>query len=127
MIFAREISAPLTSLVKKLDEATDKNSKAKMGSFVVFLGDEGDLEKQVKSLADKESIKKTILSTMSTQSGPEKYKVAKDASITVVLYNKRKVEANYAFEKGKMSDKDVEQIVGDLSKILPKDKKDKDK
>jgi hypothetical protein len=120
MIFAREISAPLTSLVKKIDAATSENSKAKMGSFVVFLGDEDALKKQVKELGDKESIKNCVLSTMSTPSGPEKYQVAKDAAVTVVLYNKRKVEANYTFEAGKLSDKDVEKILGDLSKILPK-------
>jgi hypothetical protein len=120
MIFAREISAPLTSLVKKIDAATTENSKAKMGSFVVFLGDEDELKKQVKELGDQESIKNCVLATMSTPAGPPKYQVAKDAAITVVLYNKRKVEANYVFEKGKLSDKDIEKIVGDLSKILPK-------
>jgi len=39
MIFAREVSDSLTSLVKKLDEATAKNSKSRMGSFVIFLSD----------------------------------------------------------------------------------------
>ena len=120
MIFAREISAPLTSLVKKIDAATAENSKAKMGSFVVFLGDEDELKKQVKELGDKESVKKCILATMSTPAGPPKYKVAKDAAITVVFYNKRKVEANYTFEKGKLTDSDVDKIVADLTKILPK-------
>ena len=42
MIFAREVSKPLASLVKKIDAATVDNSKAKMGSFVVFLGDEDE-------------------------------------------------------------------------------------
>lgn len=116
MIFAREVSGPLTSLVKKIDEATGKNSSAKMGSFIVFL--EGD-EKKMKELAEKEGIKNTVVSVMDTPSGPPKYNVAKEADVTVVLYNKRKVEANYAFEKGKLTDKDVEKIVGELSKILP--------
>jgi hypothetical protein len=120
MIFAREISAPLTSLVKKIDAATAENNKAKMGSFVVFLGDEDELKTKVKELGDKESVKNCILSTMSTPAGPEKYQVAKDAAVTVVLYNKRKVEANFTFEKGKLTDADVDKIVGELTKILPK-------
>ncbi len=122
MIFAREVSGPLTSLVKKIDEATAKNSKAKMGSFIVFLSDEEKFDTKLKELADKEGLKNIIVTVMSTASGPPDYSVSKDASVTVVLYNKRKVEANYAFEKGKLTDKDVEKIVGDLSKILPKDK-----
>src|SRR5262245_18275098 len=107
MIFAREGSGPLTSLVKKIDEATGKNSAAKMGSFIVIL--EGD-DKQAKGLAEKEGINNTVVTVMDTPSGPPKYKAAKEADVTVVLYNNRKVEANYAFEKGKLTDKDVDKI-----------------
>src|SRR5437588_1198653 len=39
MIFAREASEPLTTLIKKIDAATAKNSGCSMGSFVVFLSD----------------------------------------------------------------------------------------
>jgi hypothetical protein len=56
MIFAREVSAPLTSLVKQIDDATAKNKKARMGSFVVFLGDDEDLNKKVKDLSEKERV-----------------------------------------------------------------------
>jgi len=38
----------------------------------------------------------------------------------VVLYVDRTVKANYAFEKGKMTDKDIDAIVADVSKIVPK-------
>ena len=61
MIFAREVSDPLTSLVKKIDEATAKNSDCKMGSFVVFCSKEEGLDKKLKELVDKEKLTKTIL------------------------------------------------------------------
>jgi hypothetical protein len=122
MVFAREVSDPLTSLVKKIDEATAKNSSCHMGSFVVFVGADEALEKQVQDLAKKEEVKHTILTTMEAPAGPPAYKVAKDADVTVVLYDKRKVKANYAFKKGQLKDKDVEKIVADLKKILPEDK-----
>lgn len=120
MIFAREVSDSLTSLVKKIDEATDKNKSAKMGSFVVFVGSNESMESKLKDMVKKEDLKKIVVSTMDTPSGPPKFKIAKDADITVVLYSKKKVEANYAFEKGKMTDSDVNKIVEDISKILPK-------
>jgi hypothetical protein len=122
MVFAREVSGPLTSLVKKLDAATAANKASKMGSFVVFCSDSESLEKQLKELADKESIKNTKLTIDNNVSGPPKYKVAKDADVTVVLYVKHGVQANYAFKKGEFKEADVEKIVGDLKKILP-DKK----
>jgi hypothetical protein len=118
MIFAREISDPLTSLVKKLDEATAKNSGCSMGSFVVFCSDEEGLEKKLKELAEKEKIKHLILS-IDNPTGPKPYKVAKDADITVVLYTNRDVKVNHAFKKGEMKSKDIDKIVSEVSKIVP--------
>lgn len=111
----------LTSLVKKIDAATAKNSKAKMGSFVVFCTDDDKLEDKLKELAEKEKISKCVL-TIDQPAGPRGFKIAKEADITVVLYNKKKVMANHAFEKGKMTDKDIEAVVADLAKILPESK-----
>lgn len=119
MIFAREISDNLTSLVKKIDAETAKNKAAKMGSFVVFLSGDEKLSATLKTLAVKEGIKTTILSSMETPGGPEKYKIAKDADITVVIYNKQKVASNYAFKKGELNSKAIEAIVADVPKILP--------
>ena len=119
MIFAREVSGPLTSLVKKLDAQTAKNSDCKMGSFVVFCSDAEGLDKQLKALSDKEGLKNLVLA-IDNPAGPKPYNVAKDADITVVLYTKSKVMANYAFKKGELKDADIEKIVADVSKILPK-------
>lgn len=123
MIFAREVSAPLTSLVKQIDKATAKNSDCSMGSFIVFLSDDDKMEDQLKELSKKENLKNTIVMLMTTPSGPPDYKIAKKADVTVVLYTDRNVKANYAFEKGKMTNDDVEKIVKDVTKILPKDGK----
>ena len=119
MIFAREISDNLTSLVKKLDTCTGKHKDAKMGSFVVFVGADEEVEKKVKELADKEELKHIVLSTDSAESGPAKYEVAKDADITVVLYTKQEVKSNYAFKKGGLKKEAIDKIIEDVKKILP--------
>jgi hypothetical protein len=118
VIFAREVSDPLTSLVKKLDEATAKNSKAKMGSFVVFCSSEKGLEKKLKDLAAKEKLAKTVL-TIDNPAGPDDYNIAKEADITVVLYRGKIAKVNHAYKKGEFKDADVEKVLGELSKILP--------
>src|SRR5437763_15909097 len=120
MIFAREVSDPLTSLVKKIDAETVKHKPQHMGSFVVFLSDDEKLQDQLKDLAEKQSIKKCVL-TIDNPAGPGPYKVAKDADVTVVFYENRNVKANYAFKKGELNDKAIERIVADIPKILPKD------
>jgi len=117
MIFARTPSDQLTNLIKKIDAATVQNAKDEMGSFVVFLSDKEDLAKNLKTLAAKNNIKKTVLS-IDNPAGPEDYNVAKDADVTVVLYRNAKVISNFVYRAGQLDNKAIEQIVSDLPKIL---------
>ena len=121
MIFAREVTDGLTSLVKKIDEATEKNRDCRMGSFVVFCSDEEGLKKKLEELADKEKIKRTVM-TIDNPAGPEGYDIAKDADVTVLLYSRRKVKVNRAYKKGDLTEREINRIVSDLSKILPEKK-----
>jgi hypothetical protein len=121
MIFARDVSGSLTSLVKKIDEATASNRAARMGSFVVFCSKEEGLDKKLKELAKSEGLKHTVLS-IDNPAGPDGYNVAKDADVTVVLYVNKTVKVNHAFKKGEFKDADVDKIMAELSKILPEKK-----
>jgi hypothetical protein len=118
MIFARGNSPELTSLIKKVDAATAKNSACSMGSFVVYLSDAEKLGGELKELAKKENIRHCVLS-IDNPAGPTGYNVAKDADVTVVLYTGGTVKANHAFKKGELKEKEIEKIVGDIAKILP--------
>ncbi len=89
-----------------------------MGSFVVICSDDEGLEKKLKELAEKEKLQKVVL-TIDNKSGPPSWRIAKDADVTVVLYNRRQVKANYAFKKGELKSEDIEKIVGDVKKIVP--------
>jgi hypothetical protein len=118
MIFAREVSPALTALIKRIDAETVKNGKAEMGSCVVFLSSDKKLDEQLKALAAKEKIQKTILS-IDEPAGPKRYNIATDADVTVVLYLEHTVMANHAFRKGQLNDKGIDQIVSNVAKILP--------
>jgi hypothetical protein len=118
MIFAREVSGPLTSLVKKIDAETGKNKSANMGSFVVFCSDAEGLEAQLQKLAEKEKLKEIILS-IDNPAGPNRYKIAKEADVTVVLYLEHEVKANFALKKGELNDKKIDEIMKAIPKILP--------
>lgn len=117
MIFAREVTPALTSLVKKIDEATAKNRKNRMGSFVVFCSDDEDLEGKLKTIATKNELKHTVLS-IDNPAGPRGYDIPKEAGVTVVLYKRKTVKANHAFKKGEFKEKDIEKVMKDLPKIL---------
>ncbi|MBM4069206.1 MAG: hypothetical protein FJ271_09715 [Planctomycetes bacterium] len=120
MIFARDVSAPLTRLIKMIDEATARNSKARMGSFVVFLSDTIG-SKQLKELATRERLRHCVLS-LHAPDGPKGYGLAREADVTVVPYRNRHVMANHAFRKGELNDAAISKILADVPKILPKAK-----
>lgn len=117
MIFAREASDTLTSLVKKIDAATVENKDKKLNSFIVFLSDDENAGDKLKEMAKKHDIKKLVFS-IDNVAGPKAYKIAKEADVTVILYNKRKVESNFAFRRGELNPAAVAKVVGDLKKIL---------
>jgi len=118
MVFAREVSAGLTRLTRRLDAATAQHKAAGLASCVILLSDEQGLAKQLKELAGKEKIEHTILRTYKPE-GPKGYGLAREADIIVVLFTDRVVKATHAFQKGALQDKDIDAIVAELGRILP--------
>ncbi|MFO0966463.1 MAG: hypothetical protein U0793_12880 [Gemmataceae bacterium] len=117
VVFARDLTPEVSKLITKLDEATTKNKSASMGSFAVFCSDKDGLEGALKTLATKSGIKTLVLS-IDNPSGPDGYKIAKDAEVTVLLYNDFTVRANHAFKKGELNEKGIDEVVKDVAKIV---------
>ena len=118
-IFTREITDNLTSLVKQIDEQVGANSDQKMAGFVVLLTDDPDAaEPRLKELAEKNKISNTPLTVYDGVAGPENYKIAEKADVTVMMWVGGEVKVNHVFEKGKLDRKSVAMIVKDTAKIL---------
>jgi hypothetical protein len=118
VVFARELTPEVASLIKKLDAVTVKNSGASMGSYAVFMSDSEKLGDDLKALAEKANLKKLVLS-IDNPAGPKAYEISKDAAVTVLLYKDVTVSANYAFKKAsELNDSNISKIVGDVSKIV---------
>jgi hypothetical protein len=116
VVFAKEADAGLTSLVKKIETAVEKNKSANLCSFVVLTSDAKGLEEKLKKLAETEKITHTIL-TIDNPAGPEDMKLSKDADVTVVLYVSKKVKASHGF-KGGLTAKEIDKVLADLPKIV---------
>jgi hypothetical protein len=118
MVFAKETNAGLTSLVKKLDAAVVKNKP--MCSFVVLMSDEKGLEEQLKKLADREKIEKTVL-TIDNPGGPKGVNLDKDADVTVVFYLRKQVKASHSLKSGELTEAKIDQALAEgLPKIVTK-------
>jgi hypothetical protein len=120
MVFARELSPGVVALIKKLDATTAAKSDAGLASCVIVLTDATNLGPSLAKWAGDEKIKSTILATYA-KAGPAKYAISPDAAVTVLLYAKQTVKANHSFRAGELTEKNVDTVLADLSKILPRE------
>jgi len=117
MILARDASEPLLRLLVKLDAACLRHARHEFGSFVVFFDASEPLQEKLHSFAEKEMLKKLVVSTEAEKEIPE-YKVSAEAEVTVLLYTRHQVKVNFAFRKGELTDAAIDEIIAALPKIL---------
>ena len=120
-IHARTITPELTKLVKEIDglvgPANDRKVKNK--AFVVLLTDDPDSAKpELEKMAMKNGIKNTPLTIFDGVAGPRGYKIAKEAEVTVMIWNKQKVKVNHAFKSGKLDKNAIAKIVAEAKEAL---------
>lgn len=119
VVFTRDITDNLTSLVKKIDGKVSENSDKKMAAFVVLLSDDPDADEgKLKALAKKAGLKKTPLTIFEGTAGPRNYKIAEDAAVTVTMWKGKTTIASHAFAEGKLNAKGITTVVADTAKIL---------
>ena len=118
-VFAREVNDNLASLIKQVDAVVEQNKDKKMAAFVVVLAEDADkLAPKLEALAKQNGIKNVPLTIFDGVAGPDSYNIAKGADVTVLMWNKMSVKANFALEKGKLDDKMITTIVAETSSIL---------
>jgi hypothetical protein len=133
-IFARTVptkpDAPLADLIKKLDDLIAKRPDVRLGAFVVFLNDAKETEREalIKSLEKLSAALKLqhVVLSIGPAAGPEGYDIDKDAEVTVLVYQKLEVKANFAFPRGTpLTAKDADTIAAEVQKLLPPEKERK--
>jgi hypothetical protein len=125
LIFAREISDPLTSLVKAIDKQLEESSarrqgQPRLGVFVVFCSDDPGLQEQLQKLIAKESLRHVVLSLSAQKAkGPPRYRVAREAELTVVIYEDHsQVMANFVLDSENLTADRAREIIQSLRKVL---------
>jgi hypothetical protein len=120
VVFARELSEPLGKLVAQLDKAVADHKKEEMRGWVTFLSeDQPTLDGKVVEWGKKHAVRTMPLGVFEDAQGPPAYKLAKDADVTVLLFVKRKVVANFAYRSGELTDEKAADVLKALPHILP--------
>lgn len=119
VVFARSLSDPLGTLVAKLDTAVGDNKKAELRGWVTFLSnDQPTLDPQVAEWGKKHAIRRMPLGVFESEGGPPSYRLAREADVTVLLFVKQKVVANFAFRSGQLNDERTAEIIKALPRIV---------
>ena len=113
MVFARTPSEKLASFLKELEEEIEEHADTKLTAFVNMIGGEEEgMKKAAADFVEKHGIKRVaFVIPEDAKNGPEDFKIAPDADITVVCYKEGEVKANHAFAAGGLSDESIETIV----------------
>lgn len=118
-VFAREVNDNVAALVKEVDGVVDQNEDKKMAAFVVVLTDNPEKQNDaLKTVAEKQSIKHTPLTTFDGVAGPPEYKIAQDADITVMMWVDGKVKVNESLKKSDLTKEKIASLVKSTGKIL---------
>ena len=110
IVFARSTSDPLGKLVAKLDAAALANKESGCKVWMTLLAEKADLDALAK-WAQKQGIKSAPVGAFEDADGPPSYKLHKDAGVTVILFTKQKVVANFAFRAGELNDKAIDNVL----------------
>lgn len=127
LIVARDLSEPLTSLVKKIDakvnEAAPKyhgSQNARLGAYLIVPVSQGK-EQQLQSLGAREAIKRVSLCIGAL---PPRYEINPDVDVTVIIYSPGRrgnpVTANFALRTFELDQARSDAIVAALGNVLPK-------
>ena len=101
---ATPTSPETQKLIKAVDAATAKHTDCEMGSFVVVLTDDEEKAEHRPEGDGREGEAREVVLSTDSPAGPPKYKLNKDADVTVVLYTQHMVKANHAFGKGELKE-----------------------
>jgi hypothetical protein len=119
VVFARELSDGLGKLVTRLDKAVAEHRKAELRAWVTFLADDQPaLDPKVVRWGQQHAIRHVPLAVFEDTGGPPSYRLAKEADVTVLLFVKQKVVANFAFRAGELTEARADEVLKSLPQIV---------
>ena len=119
VVFTRSLSDPVGKLVAKLEAAGAKEKDSGYKVWVTQLADTADLD-AIAKWAQKQGLKGVPVGCYEDADGPPSYKLAKEADVTVLLFTKQKVTANFAYRAGELTDKQIDEVLKAVPKLFEK-------
>src|SRR5262245_23780628 len=109
VVFARTLSDPLGKLLAKLDAEAEARQDTGFKVWMTQLTRPADLDALAK-WSQKQGLKGCAVGAFEDADGPPAYKLHPEADVTVMLFVKQKVVANFAFRAGELNDKQIGSV-----------------
>jgi hypothetical protein len=117
IVFARSLSDPLVKLLAACDQAVADRPKDGMRAWMTVLGEKAIGLDDLGRWATKAGLKAVPVGVFDDPVGPPGYKLADDADVTVVLFERRKVVANFAFRAGELDKTAIGRVSERLTRL----------
>ena len=118
VVFARGLSGPLGRLAAGLDKAATDGQPAGFRTWLTLLAPATGEDARLVEWGQKYALRMP-LGVFADADGPPAYRLNRSADVTVLLFVKRKVVANFAFRAGELTDAKADEVVGALKKLQP--------
>ena len=94
---------------------------SELRAWVTFLNaDQTNYDPKVVAWSKKQAIRSVPLSVFEDADGPPSYKLSRDADVTVLVFVKQKVVANFAFRAGELSDERIADVLKAVAAVAEK-------
>lgn len=119
VVFARTTTDQLGKLLSKLEAAGAGQKDSGYKVWMTHLAASADLDGLAK-WAQKQGLKTVPIGVFEDADGPPSYKLNKDADVTVMLFTKQKVVANFAFRASEFNDKAIDDVLKAVPQLFEK-------
>jgi hypothetical protein len=117
VVFARTLSEPLGKLLAKFEVESAARKESGFKAWMTLLTPTADLEALAK-WSQKNALKNVPVGAFEDPDGPPAYTLAKEADVTVLLFVKQRVVANFALASGDLTDAKIDEITKALAPLF---------
>ena len=120
LVFARKPSAPLAKLLVKVDDTVAGQPADGVRAWATVLGEQTISLDDLAKWGKQAGLRNVPLGVFDDPDGPPAYKLNRDADVTVLLFVKQKVIANFAFRAGELNDDGIKAVARAIPRLTEK-------